>query len=260
MLRKFLLPVLFLAVAATSAAQAQTKSRLNQILERGSIRVGTTGDFNPMSVRDPATNSFKGFDVEAAEELAKDMGVKVEFVQAEWPTLIAGVVSNKYDIFMGGSSMNMARARTVGFTLPYTEAGTLPVVLKENAGKFKSWNDINQAGVKVAVTLGTVFEEQAKAHFPKAQIVAVQPPAAGFQEVMARRADVTITSNVEASQLVQRYDQLVITARDEPRNRRPFAYMAAQDDVVWLNFLNSWVTMKKADGYFERLEAKWMPR
>ena len=58
--------------------------------------------------------------------LAKDMGVKVEFVTAEWPTLIAGVVSNKYDIFMGGSSMNMARARTVGFTLPYTEAGTLP--------------------------------------------------------------------------------------------------------------------------------------
>lgn len=139
MLRKFLLPVLFLAVAATSAAQAQTKSRLNQILERGSIRVGTTGDFNPMSVRDPATNSFKGFDVEAAEELAKDMGVKVEFVQAEWPTLIAGVVSNKYDIFMGGSSMNMARARTVGFTLPYTEAGTLPLVLKDNAGKFKTW-------------------------------------------------------------------------------------------------------------------------
>jgi cyclohexadienyl dehydratase len=59
---------------------------------------------------------------------------------------------------------------------------------------------------------------------------------------------------------VQRYDQLLITARDEPRNRRPFAYMAAQDDTVWLNFLNSWVTMKKADGYFERLEAKWMPR
>ena len=105
--RGWMAVVLLLTLSFVEPASAQTKSRLHQILERGSIRVGTTGDFNPMSVRDPATNAFKGFDIEAAEALAKDMGVKVEYVQTEWPTLIAGIVANKYDIFMGGSSMNI---------------------------------------------------------------------------------------------------------------------------------------------------------
>lgn len=63
---------------APSQAQAPGKSRLQSVLERGTVRVGTTGDFNPMSIRDPATNSYRGFDIEAMEQFAKDLGVKIE--------------------------------------------------------------------------------------------------------------------------------------------------------------------------------------
>ncbi|MFM7965759.1 MAG: transporter substrate-binding domain-containing protein, partial [Betaproteobacteria bacterium] len=94
-----------LAVAAVAEpALAQAKSRLQTVLERGTLRVGTTGDFNPMSVRDTATNSFKGFDIEAMEQLAKDMGVKLEFVPTEWAALVAGLTADRFDIFAGGSS------------------------------------------------------------------------------------------------------------------------------------------------------------
>ena len=44
------------------------------------LRVGTTGDFNPMSFKDTSTNSLVGYDIEAMTQLATDMGVKVEFV------------------------------------------------------------------------------------------------------------------------------------------------------------------------------------
>ncbi len=68
---KSLLATTLLAVAALSQpALAQTapgKNRLQVILERGTLRVGTTGDFNPMSIRDAATNSYRGFDIEAME-------------------------------------------------------------------------------------------------------------------------------------------------------------------------------------------------
>ena len=53
------------ALLAPAASMAQTKSKLTQILERGTLRVCTTGDFNPMSIKDTATNTFTGFDVEA---------------------------------------------------------------------------------------------------------------------------------------------------------------------------------------------------
>jgi len=116
---KAVLSVALVALAAIhtpAAAQgAPAKSRLQTILERGTLRVGTTGDFNPMSVRDAATNSYRGFDIEAMEQLAKDMGVKVEWVPAEWATLVAGITSNRYDIF-SGASLSIARAKTVAFS------------------------------------------------------------------------------------------------------------------------------------------------
>lgn len=254
-----------LAGLAGGSAAAQTApaggSRLAQILSRGSIRIGTTGDFNPMSFRDPGSNEYKGFDIDSAHQLAKDLGVKIDWVTTDWASLIAGIVANRYDIFAGGSSVNMARAKTAAFTVPYIEAGTVPLSLKANAGKFKTWESINEPAVKVAVSLGTVFHEQAKAHFPKASIQAVQNPATGFQEVLAGRADVTITSNVEASTLIKRYDQLAITVDgSQLRNRRPFGYVIPQDDVTWLNYLNTWITLKRTEGFFAELEAKWLPQ
>jgi cyclohexadienyl dehydratase len=154
----------------------------------------------------------------------------------------------------------MGRARTAAFSLPYLEAGTVPLSLKSNAARFKTWESINAAGVRVAVSMGTVFNDQAKAHFPLATIVAVQAPATGFQEVLAGRADVTITSNVEASTLIKRFEQLAINVPGaEMRNKRPFAYVLPLDDVSWLNYVNTWVTLKRIEGYFDGLQRKWLP-
>jgi len=75
------------------ATSVQAQSALNQILDDGVLKVGTTGDWNPMSVRDPATNTYKGFDIDVMTELAKDMGVEVEFVPTDWKTLVNGVVA-----------------------------------------------------------------------------------------------------------------------------------------------------------------------
>ncbi len=250
-----------LAMAFAPGLQAQTKSRLQSVLERGSIRVGTTGDFNPMSVRDTGSNAYKGFDIEAMEQLAKDMGVKVEWVPTEWATLVAGLTSDRYDIFAGGSSLNMARAKTVAFTDPYLEAGTVPLVLKANAAKFKSWTEVNKKGVTVAVLLGTVFEEQAKSHFPQATVKSVEKPANGYQEVLAGRALVTVTSNIEAATLMQTYPTLTTVGTSaDMRNKRPFAYPVPQGDATWVIFLNNWIALKKSEGYFQALETKWLGR
>lgn len=239
-------------------ASAQSKSRLAEILERGTLRVGTTGDFNPMSIKDTATNTYTGFDVEAMNQLAADMGVKIEYVPAEWATLVNGIVSNRFDIF-SGASLSMARARTVAFSNPYLYAGTVPLVSKKTANKFGNWNNINSPNVTVAVLMGTVFEQQARAHFPKAKIRAVEKPATGYQEVMAGRAQVTITSNVEAATLMKTYPELqVVGSNADMRNKRPFAYPLPQGDDVWVTYVNNWISLKEAEGFFDGLEAKWL--
>ena len=74
-------------------APVSADSVLHQILSSGVLQAGTTGDFYPFSKRDVTTNGYEGFDIDVLTELAKDMGVEIEFVPTDWKTLVAGVVA-----------------------------------------------------------------------------------------------------------------------------------------------------------------------
>ena len=239
------------------ALQASQASALEEILETGVLKVGTTGDFNPMSFKDPATDEYVGHDIELVTQLATDMGVEIEFVPTDWANLVSGVAAGKYHITTG-ASMNMGRAKTAGYTLPVVEVGTVPLMLRENEGNFDSWEAINSGDAVVAVTLGTVFDEQARALFPDAEITAVESPARDFQEVLAGRADVSVTSNIEASQLIQTYPELMVVPVNGPRNANSIALLAPQDDQILINYINVWITMKEKSGFFDGLRDKWL--
>ena len=249
---------LLTAVLAINPSVAASQSTLQQVLKAGELRVGTTGDWNPMSMRDPGSNTYKGFDIDVVTELAKDLGVKVVFVPTEWKTLVSGMVAGKYDISTS-ASITPSRIRTVGFTRSYYQVGTVPMVLKKNLSRFNSWEEINQPEVRVAVTMGTSFEQQVKLFFPQAAIKAVEAPARDFQEVLSGRAEVSITSNLEASKLTRTYPQLAVVPVEKPRSPADLAFITPQSDQVWINFLNHWITIKLNRGFFDELEEKWMP-
>lgn len=250
--------IIIFSLVLTQAASAQDQSRLHQILKSGVLRVGTTGDWNPMSVRDPASNAYQGFDIDVMQALATDMGVMIAFVPTAWATIVNGLVADKYDITTS-ASITPQRIRTVGFTRSYYQVSTVPITLKANLNRFKDWEDINQAGITVATTLGTSHEQQVKLFFPKARIKTVEPPARDFQEVLSGRAEVSVTSNIEASRLVGTHPQLAIVPVRAPRSPADLAFIVPQEDQIWINFLNHWITIKENQDFFESLQQKWMP-
>ena len=237
----------------TGAAQAQ--SALNEILDSGVLKVGTTGDWNPMSLRDPATNSYKGFDIDVMTALAADLGVEVEFVPTDWKTLVNGVVAGKYHI-TGSASISPARMKVAGFSESYIAVEIFPYTTKEKAANFSGYDSINQPGVTVATTLGTTFEKMVNEWFPNAEIKVVEAPARGFQEVIAGRADVFITSNIEGSTLEAKFP-VTRVPDTEPRAPTPIAMILPQSDQVWINYVNNWVKVKQAKGFFETTKADW---
>ena len=74
--------LILIAIFAFLPLSLNAASNLDKILSSGVLKVGTTGDWDPMTMKDPATNKYKGFDIDVMKELAKDMGVKIEFVPA----------------------------------------------------------------------------------------------------------------------------------------------------------------------------------
>lgn len=247
----FAATVLLVGLQTTASAQ----SALEQILDSGTLKVGTTGDWNPMTLKDPATNSYKGFDIDVMTELAKDLGVELEFVPTDWKTLVTGVTAKKYHM-TGSASISPARMKVAGFSESYLAVEIYPFAMKDKAGKFDGWDSINQEGVKVATTLGTTFEGLAREWFPNADIKVVEAPARGFNEVVAGRADVFITSNIEGATLKEKFE-LAQIANAGPRAPAPISMLLPQDDQVWINYVNNWIKVKQAKGFFEATKAKW---
>lgn len=247
---------LSVAVLFSGVAAAQDKSILNKILDSGKVRVGTTGDFNPMSFKDPETKAYKGHQIDAAKQLAKDLGVEVEFVATDWKTLINGIVAGKYDIAMTGTSMTPSRAKAAGYTIPWGRTGYLPLTSKDMAGKFKTWDDLNKPDVTIGYNLGTSFADFVKQNLPNAKVKEVESPARDWQELLAGRVDVTISSILEAGKLSSTHDKLTIPFTDVA-NSLPLSFIVPQNDQVWLNYLNNWMLMKKESGYFKGLNETW---
>jgi len=233
----------------------QAESVLNEILSEGKLKVGTTGDWNPMSVRDPATNTYKGYDIDVMTALAEDLEVELEFVPTDWKTLVNGVSAGQYHL-TGSASISPARMKAAGFSESYLSVEIYPFTMKENSNKFDGWDSINKPGVKVATTLGTTFEKHAREWFPDAEIKVVEAPARGFNEVVAGRADVFITSNIEGATLKEKFD-IVQVAGSEARAPAPIAMLLPQDDQVWINYINNWVKLKKLSGFFDAIGAEW---
>ncbi|MEM7294782.1 MAG: transporter substrate-binding domain-containing protein, partial [Pseudomonadota bacterium] len=231
-------------------------SILNEVLDSGVLKVGTTGDFNPMSFKDPETKEYKGHQIDAAKQLAEDMGVELEFVPTDWKTLINGVVARKYHIVMTGTSMTVSRAKAAGYTIPWGRTGYLPLTHKDQAGRFNSWEDLNQPDVTIGYNLGTSFADFVKARLPNAKVKEVESPARDWQELLAGRVDVTISSLLEAGKLSATHDELIIPFQ-KTTNSLPLSFIAPQDDHVWLGFLNNWMRMKHEIGFFKSLNEKW---
>ncbi len=244
------------ALAVSTVTLAADRSILHKVLDAGELKVGTTGDFNPMSFKDPETKAYKGHQIDAAKQLAKDMGVKLNFVPTDWKTLINGVIAGKYHVVMTGTSMTVSRAKAAGYTIPWGRTGYLPLTNKKHAGRFKTWEDLNDPNVTIGYNLGTSFADFVKLRLPKATVKEVESPARDWQELLAGRVDVTISSTLEAGKLSSTHEPLIIPFQ-QTANSLPLSFIVPQSDHVWLGFLNNWMRMKHEAGFFKSLNEKW---
>ena len=244
------------AILSLAAPAVYAESALKDILNNGVLKVGTTGDWNPMTVKDPATNNYEGYDIDVMTELAKDMGVELEFVATDWKTLVNGVVSGNYHL-TGSASISPARMKAAGYSDSYISVEIQPYTTSDKADRFDGWDSINQSDVNVAATLGTTFEKLVKDWCPDSSIKSIEAPALQHQEVLSGRSDVFVTSNIEGATLTKKFPKIVPINIDAPRSPTPIAMLLPQDDQVWINYVNNWIKIKKTRGFFNQVAEKW---
>lgn len=243
-----------LLIAALAPARA---SALSDILQRGVIRIGATGDYPPFAKRDPKSGAYSGFDVDLAQSLGKALEARVEFVPTTWATLSADFAAGRFDVGMGGISVTLARAKLGFFTRAYMREGKTPIARCADKAKFTTLADIDKADVTVLVNPGGGNEKFDRAHL-KAAHIEVHPDNTTIFDALAKgEGDLMITDASETRYQAKLHPGVLCAIHpDAPFDFGEKAYWAPYDPPLD-GFLDQWLHMIREDGTYAAIYAKW---
>ena len=242
-------------LAATIQQQISQGSVIEQILKRGSLRVGMD-TFQPWAMKNK-NGEFIGFEIDVARRLAEDMGVKVEFVPTAWSGIIPALLTGKFDVIIGGMGILPKRALKVNFTRPYDFSGMSLVAHKEKAMGFDSLDDFNKPEVQVAVKLGTTAAIAAKKYLPNATLRMFENETQTYQELRNGNVHAVVGSAPRPAFEAYDYQDTLFLPLKENFTKEPIGFALRKGDPDALAFFNSWITGVALEGWLVERHQYW---
>ncbi|UVL85991.1 transporter substrate-binding domain-containing protein [Pseudomonas sp. B21-028] len=232
--------LLFAATTAAMGVAQAADSKLDSVLQRGKLIVGTGSTNAPWHFQG-ADGKLQGFDIDIARMVAKGLfndPEKVEFVVQSSDARIPNLLTDKVDMSCQFITVTASRAQQVAFTLPYYREG-VGLLLPANS-KYKEIDDLKAAGddVTVAVLQNVYAEELVHQALPKAKVDQYDSVDLMYQAVNSGRADAAATDQSSVKYLM---------VQNPGRYRSPayawspqtYACAVKRGDQDWLNFVNT---------------------
>ena len=266
--RDFLKSAAFLGVGAgLLAAGATPRDAMAQILETGIredsslskvrkagvMRVGYS-QTGPWFYKDAKTGDLGGIYKDAVDRLAKEMELKVEYKEVTFQNSTVGLRRNDYDLYGSSLTYTMARAMVVDYIGPLWSKGSLLMVHKDNAGKFKTVSDFNDPNVTFSVVAGGSEEPRIPILFPKAKLITTTGQVVlGAEPVRAKKADVWMSGDSDVLLFAKRNSWAQVIEPDKPIDKRPNTWAIRYGDPEWKHFLDFFAVFLTVNGEMERL-------
>ena len=250
--------VAFASCSSNDDHPSEKQPTIARIQARGTLLVGTTGDYRPLSYRE-ADGTYWGFGIEVARKIAERLSVDIEFVQTSWPTLTADVLAEPqtFDLAIGGITITDARKETMLMSDGYLANGKTILCRADEADRYQSLADIDKPEVRVMVNPGGLNEKFANENLTHATIIVWQKNEEIPSLVAEGKADVMITEITEAPWYVQNDTRLAAPLIHMPFTHGEIGVLMrkGQDDL--LAQVNSVIAQMKADGSLRGLHEKY---
>ena len=231
---------------------------VTRIQECGTLQVGTTGDYRPLSFRED-DGRYWGFGIEVAGEIARRLGVGIQFVPTSWPTLTADVLiePQTFDLAIGGITITDARRETMLMSEGYLANGKTILCRASEAGRYQSLADIDKPEVHVMVNPGGLNEKFANENLTHATIIVHQKNEEIPSLIAEGKADVMITEITEAPYYVQTDVRLVAPLLNTPFTHGEIGVLMRKGQEDLLQMVNATIRQMKSDGSLRKLHEKY---
>ncbi len=229
--------------------------RIDSIVQKGVLVVGTTGHYPPFCV-ESKNGQLIGMDIDLAKLMAKAMGVKAEIKKMPLEELLQAVEQGKIDMALAGISITAKRNLRTVFAGPYFVIGQSLLTTKDRIGEMKGPDDINHPDFRLAVAEGTTGAQVARTLAPKASIVKARNMEAALDMLLAKKVDALMADQpfcVVAAFLNK--DKGL--APSDPFTFEPVGIALPTDDLLLLNWVKNFLMIMEANGQLGELKQFW---
>ena len=243
-------------LAALAAVRFAAPRSLERAERARLLRIGTPADYAPFAIE--AGGRVTGADVALALRLATALGLRPVFVRSSWRTLLADLAADRFDIAVGGISVTPARAAAAGFSRPTAHGGKTAVGRCSDRERLGSLAAIDQPAVRVIENPGGTNEAFARNTLHAASLSVHPDNRTVFDEIVAARADVMFTDDLEVALATRRHPELcrLLDELYAPADKA----ILLPPEPAWAAAVDAWLVPEIARGTPQRLLAEELAR
>ncbi len=226
---------------------------LAAIQAKGEIVVAMEGTWAPWTYHDEA-GELVGYDVEVAQAVAEQLGVKVSFAESGWDSLLAGLESGRYDIIVNGVEIDETRQEKFDFSVPYAYNRTAVIVRGDNE-EIQSMEDLE--GKQTANTISSTYAAVAQKY--GAEVTGVDDLNQTFELLTSGRIDATLNADVSYHDYMRAHPEadIKIACLDPDPTQVAIPMRKGEESAALREAIDKALTQLSEDGTLTELSTKY---
>lgn len=224
---------------------------------KSQFRIGISPDYMPLAYKE-APVGLKGVEVDFANQLGKNLGKTIVFVETPFPELIPSLLEERIDIIMSGMSITRKREKLVSFTDSYAIIGQMALVRAKDRSAFPNVQSFSQLTSKVGFVRDTTGEIAAKAFFPRASLVTQSTIEDGIRALRKGEIQVFIHDAPTVWRITGNPNEKELAGLYWPLTKEPLAWAVRKDDESLLFALNRELQQWKLSGSLKQTLSRWV--
>lgn len=255
MKKKAIFTVCFIAINLFIALTVSAGPVLDQILESGQLRIGTTGTQPPMTAL-AKNGRIIGVDADIARGIARAMGLKVIFVTMPFAELLPSLENRKVDLVISGMTMTSVRNQKAAFVGPYYVSGKGILAKKQKYARLKETIGLDTPEVTVAALKDSTSLDYAKSLMPKAKLITPDSLKQAVDQLSDGTVDVIVADYPFCVWSVISYKEEKLFAGQSPLTYEPLG-IALPEDTLLINLVQNYLGRIRGEGELKEIVKKW---
>ncbi|MCM2680514.1 transporter substrate-binding domain-containing protein [Echinimonas agarilytica] len=255
-MKKLILSALCACAMIFSSVASAAAPILDQVIARGELRVGLTGDQPPFNAT-TRDGQLMGFDVDLARAFASAMQLELKIVDMPFGELQKAIEQKKVDMVISGMAITPSRSLDMAFIGPYMMSGKSILAKSKTLDRLPNTADFNSPNVRVAALEKSTSMTFAERYLPNSKLGTVENYDEAIQQLLNDKIDIMVADLPICKLALLRHPGKGLTTMKRPLTVEPIGIAMSLEDPQFVQLADNYLETFEKMGLLTELKDKW---